>query len=141
MTSPAIDIASLLQPSFTAGVNLFVGELKEKGKGVTDRCIALVDIGSLEDNPKWLRDEVLIQILVRSSKENYQSGYEDCYLIKDILLGHDSVDINGSTYCAFNMQGGVNAISKDENNRYLFSMRFRITRDGYITATTNREDF
>lgn len=139
MTSPAKDIATILQPTLSAGADLFIGKIKEAKHGVSDLAVSLSDIGSIDDNPKWKRDECLIFITIRSNKDDYNSGYDLAYQIKDLLLGHPTVDINGSTYNCFTLQGGINWISQDVNNRDIFTMRVNVTRDGYVGGY--REDF
>jgi hypothetical protein len=142
MSSAAIDIATLLQTegAGTLGTDIFVGEMPEQStsKGIPHRCLAVLDSGGRSPNPRWDRDDLSIQVLIRSSVDNYVSGYNYAYEVKDSLLGHTPVTINGSLYSLFVLEGDINSLGSDSSGRARFTLNFRIVRDNFTGSS--RED-
>ncbi|QDP62306.1 MAG: hypothetical protein Unbinned8472contig1000_6 [Prokaryotic dsDNA virus sp.] len=141
MATPAGDVSTILTGiGLTPGTNLFVGQMPEysQDKGVPHECVAMVDAGGLSPNPKYDRDLIYIQFQVRSAKDDYESGYNLAYSIKNSLLGRDSVTINNSLYTLFILEGDINYLGDDSFGRSKFSFRFRVVRDNY--SSSDRDD-
>lgn len=143
MSSPAFDVATILANSAIGvlGTDIFVGEMPEENpsRNVPHRCIAVIDAGGNFSNPKWKRDELVIQILVRSPLHDYNNGYNLAYSIKNSLLGSNPGTINNSLYSLFVLEGDINSLGKDENGRARFTLRFRVVRENF--TGDSREDF
>jgi hypothetical protein len=143
MTSPARDINQLLSGTLglIGGTNLFYGQLPEENtaRGIPHQCVALYDTGGVFANPRWDRDEINLQIIIRSALDDYDSGYNLAYSIKNSLLGRETVTINGSLYSQFVLEGDINALGFDTSGRARFTLRFRIVRENFTGSS--REDF
>lgn len=139
MVSPASDIVTLLstETALVAGTDLFVDNMPEEdpARGIPHRCVAVINSGGQSPNPLWDRDIVNLQILVRGPLNDPDNAYNLAYTVKDCLLGHNTVTINGSLYCSFIIEGDINNIGFDQGGRARFTMRFRVTRDNYIGSS------
>lgn len=132
MASPAVDLANHLHTlaAYTLGTNVFIGRLPES----PDACVAVMDTGAVLLNPKYQRDEVLVQFIVRGTKPNalgteYQTSYAIAKDIQNVFLGTVNLIIGGTEYFAFNAIGGINALGYDSAKRPLFSFNIRVTKD------------
>lgn len=143
MTSPARDIVTLLSGTLglVGGSNLFYGQLPEEDtvKGIPHLAVAVIDTGGVFSNPRWNRDEITIQVVIRSALNDYDSGYNLAYSIKDSLLGLDPVTINGSLYSLGVLEGDINGLGFDTSGRARFTCRFRVVRENFTGSS--REDF
>lgn len=127
MASPARDIASLLQTLGvgTEGTDIFLGRIPEE----TDLSMALFDLPGIGPDPRWKRDDVLVQIVVRGNRNEYQTTYNFAQSVKDALLACNPTTINGSLYSLIVMLGDVGFIGYDDDQRPKFLMNFRVVRD------------
>jgi hypothetical protein len=127
MGSPAKDIATILQTDGvgTLGSTIFYGKLPKD----IDSCVVVFDTGGVYANPKWKRDELLVQVIIRGPKEGYEAGYALAKKVKDSLLGRDAVTVDSIDYIFFVMNGDINALGYDDRNRPQFSTNWRICRE------------
>ncbi len=132
MGAPARDLATHLDSfvAYALGVNVFIGKLPAD----PDDCIAVMDTGAVLLNPKYKRDEVLVQFIIRGAKRVQDgTGYDAAYAvardIQDIFLGVENLIIDSVEYFAFNAVGGINPLGYDKNERPLFSFNIRVTKD------------
>jgi len=129
MSIPSKDISEILQTDGVGviGTSIFYGKMPDNVEPV----IAVYDAGGSFSNPKWKRDELTIQVLVRGPQNAYETGYDIAYNVKNSLLGHDPVTINGSLYSLFTILGDINGLGYDDSNRARFSMRFKVVRENF----------
>jgi hypothetical protein len=115
MASPAADVALLLQNALvgTIGTNIYIGKLPDQNDA-PHKAIGVFDTGSAYTNPKWQRDEFLVQILVRGPQQNYQEGYDFAEAAK------------GAVLAGFLLNGGINGLGTDQRDRHIFSLNFRV---------------
>ncbi len=125
MSSPINDILKLLEENNIGTFNEDIFISKEPNE--PHNTVTLYDTGGADPNPKWNIDNPTIMIRVRNS--SYITGYDKCEEIKNTLLGLPKQDINGMSYIGIWMQGDINFIEYDENNRAIFTMNYRITRE------------
>lgn len=139
MTNPAADIAELLENDLiaTRGVNLFVSRMPERdqSRGIPHEVASIVHSGGTTINPRWNRDVVILQIMVRSDINDPEGGYNFTYSIKNSLLGKNPVTINGSLYSSFNVEGDINELGDDSTGRSRFTLRIRVTRDNFTGSS------
>lgn len=137
MGSVAKDIAGLLETDGvgTVGTNIFIGNLPLDKENV----IGVFDSGGVYSNPKFKRDELLCQILIRGPKESYEGGYSLAKAVKDALLGRDAVVIDGIDYIFFVMNGDIAFLGNDDRKRPQFTTNWRIVRENETGG--NRLDF
>lgn len=88
-------------------------------------------------NPKWLRDEVSIQIQGAAQHGRYPEGMRMMLNAREILNGANPFDTTDSTNSRFIVQSGPNYVGPDENGRHYFSMNFQYVREPF--TGTNRE--
>jgi len=88
-------------------------------------------------NPKWLRDEVAMQIQGVAKRDKYVEGMEMMLAAREILNGVDPFDTSNSTNSRFIVQNGPNYVGPDENTRHNFSMNIQYIREPF--TGTNRE--
>mgnify|MGYP006426086787 CR=1 FL=1 len=93
--------------------------------------------GYASANPKWLRDEVTLQIQGVSKREKYKEGMEMMLAAREILNGADPFDTADSTNSRFIVQNGPNYVGPDENTRHNFSMNLQYIREPF--SGKNRE--
>jgi hypothetical protein len=127
MASPAADVALLLQNALvgTIGTNIYIGKLPDQNDA-PHKAIGVFDTGSAYTNPKWQRDEFLVQILVRGPQQNYQEGYDFAEAAKGAVLGVQPQTLNGNYYAGFLLNGGINGLGTDQRDRHIFSLNFRV---------------
>lgn len=125
MNAPSEDIKDIL---VTAGIGVFGTDLFI-GREPTqpNDCITIYDTGGGEPNPKWLQDEVTIQI--RSRAEDYQTAYTNIYNARDKLLGRPAEVVNTTNYIGFWATTDIMAIEKDKKERSILVVNFRIVRE------------
>lgn len=128
MSSPALDVAQLLATEGigTYGTNLHLA--KDPG-GTKELSITVYDTTGGAPNPKFARDFPNIQILVYSPEQDYVTGWSKCEEIKEFLLGTTTQVIGTDCYFAFNMRSDIHHIGVDQENRFIFTMNFRLIID------------
>jgi len=94
-----------------------------------DTVVTLYDYSGADPSPKFLRDNPNVQVRVRGAKEAYKAGWTKAQAVKDALLGLPGQTINATKYVGVWMQSDINFINYDDNNRPLFTLNFRITRE------------
>lgn len=134
--TPAENIAEFLQTSGvnTLGTDMFVGSAPEDISLESLTIITLYDTGTIFSNPKFQRDEITIQILVKGPEPNidasaYKTAYNKCLAVRDVLLGAANQTLDSATYTAFNQTSGITYLNQDSRGRPTFSMNYRITID------------
>lgn len=128
--SAAADIADFLETEGvgTVGTDIYIGQVPDTPSSA-EACIGVFDTGAIFINPKWQRDEMTIQILVRGPERDYETGYATAKTVQDTLLGIDPQTINGRSYVLFVMLGGINSLGADQRDRSRFSLNFKIVRE------------
>lgn len=100
--------------------------------------LTIYDTGGPPSNPAWERDEPRIQLRVKSDTPfNYPNAYNLQQSLKDLLLGMDSVMLNGTRYVGIWMQTDIATLSQDYNNRIILVSNYRTVRE---YTTTNRKE-
>ena len=127
MSSPAADIAANLVTAGlgTAGTSIFVG----REPGLSTLTVTLIDNGGPAPNPRFARDFLDIQIIVKGAPNDYANAQAKAEDIKNHLLGSAAYTVGTKTYFAFNMRGDINFLGYNENNQPSFTLNFRILRD------------
>lgn len=132
MNPTSEDIKDLLEDSsgvagLVFGTNLFVGTMPT----TPDSCVGLYDTGGPPP------DEMIsglfyptFQVRVRGAVGGYKTAYELAQSIRDNLHQRTGEAINGVTYVHIFATTDVLYIGKDENDRPLFSVNFRTTKEG-----------
>jgi len=135
-TSPAKDIADFLQTQGvgTVGTDIFVGKMPPD----ISQNMTVYDTGGLSPNPKWLRDEPTVQVMVRGDERDYEATYTLALDVKNALLGCSPTTINSKSYVFFNMLGDITFLKHDQSERPMFSLNFRLVveNDPNGTRTT-----
>lgn len=133
MAAPSVDIKDIL---VSDGIGTFTDDIHiSKEPASPDNVITIYDTGGQEANPKWSIDRPSVMIRVRNN--NYLNGYSKCKDIKDSLLGLSKQTINSTEYIAIWLQGEINFIEYDDNNRAIFTLNFNINREP--PASGNRQ--
>jgi len=98
---------------------------------VQDRTlITLYDTGGPPSNPAWQRDEPRIQVRVKSNRPfDYPDAYNLQQSVKDLILGMDSVMLNGTWYVGIWMQTDIATLAQDYNNRIILVANYRTVRE------------
>lgn len=65
-----------------------------------------------------------VQIIVRTSANDYLNGWYKCRDIRDVLLGRPSEERDGDVWASCVMAGDIMSLGKDENGRPLLAMNF-----------------
>ena len=138
---PSQDIATILS---NAGVGTLAGTSGwsiyiSKHPPTPDTIILLMDAGGFDANPKWLIDDVLVQVTVRGAPFGYAAAFSKIQSIKDTLLGLAKQTVNGTVYIGIWQQGEIAMVDYDDNNRPVLMATFRIRRQP--ADTTNRTPF
>jgi len=127
MGSPSVDIATKLATAGIGvlGTSIFVG----REPGLSTLTITLLDVGGAAPNPKYARDFLDLQIVVKGAPNDYVSARTKAEAIKNNLLGAAAYTVGTEIYFAFNMRGDINFIGYDKNNQPSFTLNFRIIKD------------
>jgi len=126
MQSPALSIAQYLAAQgfgvFAAesGWSIHVASEPEK----PDTCITVYDTGGEEPDTDQLDRRPTFQVRVRGP--NYQDAYAKISSILDFLMHAPAVTLNGTRYAAFAPTSDVASIGKDDNNRHVLTVNFRV---------------
>lgn len=105
-----------------------------------DRAIAIFDSGGAETaNPQWLLDYRTIQVQVRGGPGDYEAAYNMAANVKDALLGLPAQTVGGDRWDGVTMIGDITFMARDENDRPMLSVNFRIIIEPATNGLTNRE--
>lgn len=140
--SPAYDIAVYLDSvgigsiSSKSSWSILVSGLVDQ----PDNMIVLFDEASQDiPHPVVLLDFPIVRIIVRSSRGNYLGGYDKAVAIREKLIGITPKTINDSYYNGIIVIQDITMIGTDENERNLFSMRIKCTRQLNSSYQDNRK--
>lgn len=104
-----------------------------------DKIIMITDTGGIEPpNPRFLLDFPTLQIMVRGVVSGYILAWSEAKAVKDILLGVTSQTVNGDRWVAVNIDGDLAFIGRDDNDRPLFTINFRLILEPKASPETNR---
>lgn len=142
MTAPSIGCKDLLVTALVgqysaSGSNLgawpiFISKMPES----PDSCIAIYDGGGLASNPRWLLDYPDVSILVRA--QDYLDSYNKAKDIRSVLCGLNSQTINGDRWDQVTMIGGITNAGRDQMDRCINSMTFRLIVEPAPTSLDTR---
>lgn len=104
---------------------------------VQNRAILTIyDTGGPPANPAYQRDYPRIQVRTKSKAPfDYPSAYNLQQQIKDILLGIERFEINGTLYVGIWQQTDIATLTSDYNNRPVLVSNYRMVRE---YETSNR---
>lgn len=126
--APSTDIKDLIEDSgsglgYVFGTDMFIGQLPNS----PDNCICLFDTGG-GPTLQWGYEEPNLQILLRNN--TYSTGYQEIRDIKYFLNNKTNETQGGVRYISINTRSDILSLGQDDNNRYLWSLNFRILRSG-----------
>lgn len=142
-TNPfSIDAKDML---VTAGVGTFAAtsgwsihiSKEPDGSPFPNTTITIYDTGGPGPNPKWLLEEVSIQVRIRGDVNGFQNAWIKAQAIKDALLGKDPSTVNTTRYTGIYMDGDISFLMYDDSNRPIIALNFRTIREP--ASGTNRE--
>jgi hypothetical protein len=131
MNAPSEDVKDILdgesELGLTYGTDLFISEMPS----IPDACVCVYDSGGYApdgclDGAQFERPT--IQIQVRGARGGYLIAHELAQSIRDALHGLADYEINGARYLGMWLEGDVNYIGQDDNNRPILSLNFRLER-------------
>lgn len=126
--NPIEHIADLLVASAVGARNsqlpwgIFVG----KRPVSPDSAITLYNSGGKNPNPKWLVDFPSVQALIRGAANAGAATYDKAREVRDVLLGCDSVTINGERLVSVTLIGDIATMGFDDNNRQMLAVNFSL---------------
>jgi len=133
MRSPAHDTALYLAAQ---GVGTFGGASawsinvsREPNK--PDRSVTVYDTGGAEADPETVLYTPSIQVRVRAESTGYVDAYNKQEEIRDILIQLQNITYGASSdtrYLGFWLEGDIQSIGRDENDRHILTANYRIER-------------
>lgn len=133
MSSPAKAIAQLLEDSSislgTVGTNIFIGH----EPAMPDNCITIFDTGGFESTPNYSYERPTVMVKVRNL--SYDTGYDLAQDVHDALNGLCDVIEGSYRYIGIWVLSGPNSIGRDDNNRALFTINFRLHRTNTASSS------
>lgn len=122
MSSPAYKIARFLEANFYGEVGHDILVSLEPSTPV--ETITVYDTGGID--PDTDDQDVFIRtIQIRFRTEDYNGTYDKMVEIRDLLINGPITDINDVW-----MQGDILPIGRDDNDRHLLTMNFRLLMEG-----------
>ncbi len=112
-------------------IDIFIG----KQPNDPDNCVTIYDTGGPEQNPKYNIDNSNLQIKVRDIE--YYNGYKKIFYIKSILEGIKPTIVYGDKIIGC-WVSNITHMKYDENDRAIFIMNIRITREMDMFKSGNR---
>lgn len=113
----------------TADYGVFTGQVPTSPGAV----IVLNRAGGLPDNPKWAVDYPAVQAIVRGKENASDAAFAKIKAVKDAFLGRASgllpvvSGIATPEYVtSITLMGNIMTLGRDENNRALYSVNFRL---------------
>ena len=113
-----LDMSVLL----TTESNIFIGDKPD----TPNNLICLYDTGGYDSEinmNKCIVERPTFMIKVRDT--SYVNGLARCEVIKGLLTTLTNITINTHLYIEIFQVGGVNALGKDDKNRWEFSLNFK----------------
>lgn len=104
-----------------------------------DNRITCIDTGGEPPNPRWLLDFPSVQVVVRTSANNYDGGFTIAKVVKDLCLGVDAQDIDGDRLVSVTLVSDVFYIGKDDSQRHKFTLNFNLITEPAASANTQRQ--
>lgn len=104
-----------------------------------DRTIGLFDTGGTNPNPAIRLDFKTLQVQVRGGANDNAVAYQKAQDVKDRLLGIDSQDVLGDRMVSLTMLGDITFAGRDENDRPIYTLNFRMIIEPVASALTHRE--
>ena len=124
---PSLDIKDIIvtNSSLVFGTNLFVSSMPTE----PDNSVCIYDTGGF---PQEQYDLEKPTIQIRGRNNSYVTGYNQMRDLKYLLGTGDFNNTiwNGTRYIMIDVMSDVLYLSKDENNRFLFTINFQIYRSG-----------
>ena len=132
--SPASDIADFLvsQGVGTYDISDTLPLIRVGGEpDIENRVlITLYDTPGVPSNPKYQRDQPSIQVRAKAKSEmDYPSAYNAQQAVKDVILGMDRREINGSLYVGVWMKADIASLASDYNKRSILVSTYRMVRE------------
>lgn len=135
MTLPAIDLANLFLSSNPAlAGRVFRGRIP---LDIAGTLVCFFDDPGGKSNPKWLRDDNPVRIIVRGAENDYDDGAETVQLVKDFFQGKEPTIVGGVYYVRFVIKNDAGFVGYDQKNHPMFSIVFTVTRE-YDANGTHR---
>lgn len=132
MRDPAVKVKDLLVAAgvgtlaATSGWAIHVGGMPDKN-GVPHTAISVQETGGEAANPRFLFEFPHVQVMVRGAEGDYTAASDKCRDVMDALLGYPGdTDTDGDRWTSITAIGGKNYLGRDQSNRPLFSLNFRI---------------
>lgn len=127
MNAPSEDVKDILDGisslALTFKTDLFTVEMP----GTPDECVCIYDSGGFDPQPNDL-ERPTVQIKVRGTKNGYSAAYSLAKSIRSELHEYANQTVNSTRYIQIYAQGDILYLGKDDNQRPLLSMNFRIDR-------------
>jgi len=129
MSDPATDIAALIEELNlgTLGTDLFVNE--EPGK--PDATITVFDSGGVSPDLTFDGENIYyptVMVRVRGRTDKQAITYDLAESIRDALHGLYQTTVDGTVYLLVQASGDIVRVGRDENNRPMFTVNFRLMR-------------
>lgn len=121
--SPAMDIADLIRTNEAEGWTVYTGNEAPS----PDDAITVYDTGGGQANADRPLYDPTIQVRVRSRE--YADGYTKALAIRDLLMIRTARDIGIWHYTGFWLVSDVAKIGRDDSDRELFTVNFRLMRE------------
>lgn len=105
-----------------------------------DTQVILSDTGGNLTDPKWLLNEVSIQIMVRGAKTGnaYPDAYKKILDVRDLLLGIKPRFVGDDWIDGITALGGIGQLGYDAHERPMLSQNLRMIIEPASTPLTNR---
>lgn len=125
---PSEDIKDMIEDSSSGlshvfGTDLFIASMPD----TPDNCVCIYDTGGSPMGP-FSYEAPNVQINVRNNA--YQAGYDIARDLKYYLHHKENETWNSTRYILIDLRSDILFLGQDENNRYEWSMNFRIQRSG-----------
>lgn len=123
--SPAMDIAALIRDS-ESGWTVYEGNEAPS----PDNAVTVYDTGGGQANADGPLYDPTIQVRVRSL--SYATGYTKALAIRDLLMIRTARIIGSWHYTGFWLISDVAKIGRDDIDRELFTVNFRLMRERLV---------
>lgn len=129
--APAVGVVSPVTSAW--GMNI------SKLLATPDQTLGLFDTGGTNPNPAIRLDFKTFQVQVRGGPNDNAIAYQKAQDVKDRLLGIDSQDVLGDRMISLTMIGDITFAGRDENDRPIYSLNFRMIIEPVASTLTHRE--
>lgn len=100
--------------------------------------VVCYDTGGLAPHPSLLLDYRSVQVQIRGNADDYRATWVKAQEVKDTLLGLTPQVVNGDRWDGVIGVGDLLFLHRDENDRPVFSVNFRVFLEPAPSAATNR---